>query len=75
MRKFRAYSQGLKKRKFPGKLVEISRGSQVKDDRPFMMSQKEFIFFNVAFKSLNYHCIHIDQLGLVQPTSIGSHSM
>jgi len=31
--------QGLKKCKFPGKLVEISRGPQVEDDRPFMTSQ------------------------------------
>jgi len=39
-----------------------------------MMSQNEFVFLNVAFKSLNYHCIHIDQFGLIQPSSIGSHS-
>jgi len=36
--------QGLKKCKFPGKLVEISRGPQVEDDRPFVTSQKKFIF-------------------------------
>jgi len=30
--------QGLKKCKFSGKLVEISRGPQVDDDRPFMTS-------------------------------------
>jgi len=36
--------QGWKKCKFPGKLVDISRGAQVEDDRPFMTSQKEFIF-------------------------------
>jgi len=36
--------QGLKKCKFPGKLVEISRGPQVEDDRLFMTSQKQFVF-------------------------------
>jgi len=36
--------QGLKKCKFPGKLVKISHGPQVKDDRPLIMSQKEFVF-------------------------------
>jgi len=30
--------QGLKKCKFPWKLVEISRGPQVEDNRCFMMS-------------------------------------
>jgi len=34
----------LKKCKFPGKLVEISLGSQVEDDRSLMTSQKEVIF-------------------------------
>jgi len=67
-------NQGLKKCKLPGKLVDISRGPQVEDDRRFMTSQKEFVFLNVALNSLNYHCIHTDQLGLVQPTSISSHS-
>jgi len=36
--------QGFKKCKFPGKLVEISRGPQDEDDRPFMTSQKKFVF-------------------------------
>jgi len=36
--------QGLKKCKFPTKLVEISRGLQVEDDRPFMTLQKKYIF-------------------------------
>jgi len=36
--------QGLKKYKLPGKLVEISRGLQVEDDCPIMMSQKKFVF-------------------------------
>jgi len=67
--------QGFKKCKFPGKLVEISRGLQVEDDRPFIMSQKKFVFLNVALNSLKYHCVHIDQLRLIQPNSIGSHSM
>jgi len=36
---------------------------------------KEICFLeNVALKSLNYHCAHVGQLGLIQPTSIGSHS-
>jgi len=53
-------NQGLKKCKFPGKLVEISREPQVEHNRPFMMSQKERVFLeNVALKSLNYHCVHI----------------
>jgi len=29
--------QGLKKCKFPGKLVKISHGPQVKDDRPLWL--------------------------------------
>jgi len=67
--------QSFKNFKFPGKLVEISRVPQVEDDRPFMTSQKKICFLeNVALKSLNYHCVHIDQLGLIQPTSIDSHS-
>jgi len=37
-------TQGLKKCKFPRKLVEISHGLQVEDDRPFMKPQKEFVF-------------------------------
>jgi len=32
------YGQGLKKCKFPGKLVENSHGPHVEDDRPFTMS-------------------------------------
>jgi len=28
------------------KLIEISRGTRVEDDRPFMTSQKEFVFLN-----------------------------
>jgi len=36
--------QGLKKCEFPGKLVEISCGPQVEDDRHFMTSQKKFVF-------------------------------
>jgi len=42
-----AIQQGLKKCKFPGKLVELYRGPQVEDDRPFMTSQ---ILENVALK-------------------------
>jgi len=36
--------QSFKNFKFPGKLVEISRVPQVEDDRPFMTSQKKFVF-------------------------------
>jgi len=32
------WKQGLKKCKFPEKLLEISRGPKVEDDRPFMAS-------------------------------------
>jgi len=39
--------QGLKKCKFPGKLIKISRGPQVEDNRPSMMSQKEFVFLKM----------------------------
>jgi len=40
-----------------------------------MTSQKEFVFLKTLHsKSLNYHCVHIDQLTLIQPTSSGSHS-
>jgi len=51
--------QGLKKCKFPGKLVEISLGSQVEDDRSIMTSQKEVIFLKTLH--LNYYCVPIDQ--------------
>ena len=54
--------QGLKKCKFPGKFGETSRGPHVEDDE------------NVALKSLNYHCVHADQLALIQLTSISSYS-
>jgi len=66
--------QGLKKCKFPRKLVEISRELQVEDDRPFMTSQKDFAFLKTLHSRAFCHCIHIDQPGLIQPTSIGSHS-
>jgi len=36
--------KGLKKCTFPGKLIEISRGPHVEDDRRFMTSQKKFVF-------------------------------
>jgi len=42
-------SQGLNKCKFPRRLVEISCGLQVEYDRPFMMSQKEFVFLNTFY--------------------------
>jgi len=40
-------AQGLKKIIFPGKLIKISRRTQVEDDRPFMTSQKEFVFLKL----------------------------
>ena len=39
-----------------------------------MMSQKDFVFLQTLHSRVNYHCIHIDQLGSIQPISIGSHS-
>ena len=33
---------------------------------PLYYVQKEFVFLNNALKSLYYHCVHIDQLGLIQ---------
>jgi len=63
---------GLKKWKFRGKLVEISRGPQIKDDCFFMTSQKEFVSLKTLHsKGLNYHCVHTHQLGLVSlPASV-----
>jgi len=39
-----------------------------------MMSQNKFVFLKTLHSRVYYHCVHIDQLGLMQPTSIGSHS-
>jgi len=42
--------QGLKKCKFPGKLIAVSRGPQVEDYRLFMTSQKEFVSWKCRIK-------------------------
>jgi len=65
-------SRTWKKCKFPRKLIKISCGTQVEDNHPFMMSQKELVFLKTLHSRV-CHCIHIDQLGLIQPTSISSH--
>jgi len=36
---------------------------------------KKMSLYDVTKEESNNHCIHIDQLGLIQPTSIDSHSM
>jgi len=66
--------QGLKKCKFPGKHVQISCWPQFEDNVPLWCRKRNLFFENVALKSLNYHCVHMDQVGLIQPTTIGSHS-
>jgi len=38
------HRQGLKKCKFPEKLVKILRGPQVENDHPLIASQKESVF-------------------------------
>jgi len=62
--------QGLKKCKFPRERVKIFRGPQVEDDHPLCRNRN----LNIALKSLNNHYVHMDQLGMIQPTSISSHS-
>jgi len=44
--------QGLKKCKFPWKLIESSRRTRVENDRPFMTSHNEFVFL----KTLHSRC-------------------
>jgi len=40
-----------------------------------MMSQNEFVFLKTLHsRALNYHSVRMDQPGLIQPTSISSHS-
>jgi len=64
-------NQGLKKCKFPGKLIEIFRGPQVEDYRPFMMSRKVFLFLNTLHLRV-HHCLHIDQLGSIHIQRVNS---
>jgi len=45
------HGQGLKKCKFPAKLVKISHGLQVEDDRSFMTLQKKHC------TQEPYHCV------------------
>jgi len=38
-----------------------------------MMSQKEIVFLKTLHQESNYHCVHIDQSGLIQPITASVH--
>jgi len=64
-------SEGMGRQESP-QLIE--RKTQVDTDAQETSRASKYFLENVALKSLNYHCIHIDQLELIQPTGIGSTS-
>ena len=64
-------SEGMGRQESP-QLIE--RKTQVDTDAQETSRASKYFLEDVALKSLNYHCIHIDQLELIQPTGIGSTS-
>ena len=67
-------SRAWKNVNFSGSLSKFPVGRKLKTIALYGVAKGICFLENVALKSLNYHCVHIDQLGLIQPTSIRSHS-
>jgi len=62
-------NQGLKKRKFPGKLIEISLGHKLKTT-VLSWHHKKNIFLKTS--KLDYHFVHIDQLASIHVQCVNS---
>jgi len=69
-----AKSRASKNVDFPGSLSKFPVVHKLKTIALYDVAKEICFLENVALKSLNYHCAHIDQFGLIHPTSIGSHS-
>jgi len=59
---------------FSRSLSKFPVGPKLKTIAPLWRCKRNFFSWNVALKSLSYHCFYVDQLGLIQPAGIGSHS-
>ena len=58
---------------FPGSLTKSPVGPKLKTIASLRCLIRNVFLENVALKS-NYHCVHMNQLGSIQPISIDSHS-
>jgi len=59
---------------FPGSLSKFPVGHHLKTIGPLWRHKRNLFSWKRCSQESNCHCIHIDQLGLIQPTNISPHS-